>query len=302
MIDSNVLEVVIGLVFCYASVALMASSIFEAIANWFNLRSRNLFNGICALLNTDESSAGQKLLLSVYNDALAHPLGNGKAAVMDDIKNKPSYIAPTDFAKAFIQAVQSSKTTTPADTRTSTDANATAESSSSEKKSTEDLSRSMSIFASLDLPDSQLKTMIESILDKTSGDVDKVQAELAKWFDSSMESVSATYRRHSQFWCFIIAIAITVIFNIDSVQLFKNLWQQPTLVTQVGLAETGDANAAYQQLRALPIGWQDHSWQDLKDTWFVGWLVTASASLFGAPFWFELLKNLGKLRPQPKKD
>jgi hypothetical protein len=276
MINSNVLEVAIGLVFCYASVALMASSMFEAIANWFNLRSKNLFKGICDLLNAGESSTGQQLLLSVYNHALAHPLGNGKAASMDEIKNKPSYIAPTDFAKAFIGAVESTKTAATSDEK--------------------------NILASLDMGDSQLKAMIDTMVEKASGDLERVQADLAKWFDSSMESVSAAYRRNTQLWCFVIAIVITVVFNIDSVQLFKNLWQQPTLVAELGITDTQNANVAYQQLRSLPIGWQKNSWQNLKDTWFVGWLVTASASLFGAPFWFEMLKNLAKLRPQPKKD
>ena len=28
----------------------------------------------------------------------------------------------------------------------------------------------------------------------------------------------------------------------------------------------------------------------------VGWLLTASASLFGAPFWFDLLKMIVRLR------
>jgi hypothetical protein len=274
MINSNVLEVAIGLVFCYASVALMASSMFEAIASWFTLRSKNLFKGICDLLNARESSTGQQLLLSVYNHALAHPLGNGKATTMDEIKNKPSYIAPTDFAKAFIDAVQSTKPTE---------------------------SDGKNVLTSLNMGDSQLKSMIDTMVEKAAGDLEQVQAELAKWFDSSMESVSAAYRRNTQWWCFIIALIITVVFNIDSIQLFKNLWQQPTLVAELGITDTQDANAAYQQLRALPIGWQDDSWQSLKNTWFVGWLVTASASLFGAPFWFEILKSLEKLRPQPQK-
>jgi hypothetical protein len=275
VINSNVLEVAIGLVFCYASVALMSSSIFDAIANWLNLRSRTLFKGIYALLNAGDSAGGQQLLLSVYNHALAHPLGNGKAQTMDEIKNKPSYISPTDFAKALIQTVQSTKVVV------------------ADGKDT---------LASLNLGDSQLKTMIEDMLEKAAGNIDKVQDELAKWFDSSMESVTTVYRRHSQLWCFVIALAITIILNIDSVQLFKNLWQQPTLVAELGATDSQDANAAYQQLRTLPIGWQENSLQQLKDTWFVGWLVTASASLFGAPFWFELLKNISKLRPQPKKD
>lgn len=275
MINSNVVEVAIGLVFCYASVALMASSIFEAIANWLKLRSKNLFKGIYELLNAGESAAGQQLLLSVYNHALTHPLGNGRAQTIGEIKNKPSYISPVDFAKALIQTVQSTKVI---------------------------VDDGKIAVAKLDVGDSQLKILLDGLIERAAGDLQKVQDDLAKWFDASMESVSVAYRRRSQLWCFIIALVITVVFNIDSVQLFKNLWQEPTLVAELGLSGTQDANAAYQQLRALPIGWQENSLQLLQDTWFVGWLVTASASLFGAPFWFELLKNISKLRSQPKKD
>jgi hypothetical protein len=72
MFNGTVLEVAIGLVFCYASVALIASSIYEAIASWLNLRSETLFKGIQSLLNEGVGS-NQALLLGIYNHALACP-------------------------------------------------------------------------------------------------------------------------------------------------------------------------------------------------------------------------------------
>jgi len=54
MLNSTVLEVAIGLVFCYASVALITSSIYEAIASYRGLRSETLFKGIQSLLNAKD--------------------------------------------------------------------------------------------------------------------------------------------------------------------------------------------------------------------------------------------------------
>lgn len=62
MFNSTVLEVAIGLVFCYASVALITSSIYEALASWLGLRSKNLLTGIKSLLNAN----------SAFGDALLH--------------------------------------------------------------------------------------------------------------------------------------------------------------------------------------------------------------------------------------
>ncbi len=270
MINSNVLEVAIGLVFCYASVALMSSSIFEALANWFNLRSRNLLKGISQLLNADSAGPGRELLMAVYNHGAVHPLGDGLAQQVKAIKNKPDFIAATDFAAAVIHSLSAGSSGTAQD-KLSLDA--------------------------LPLGDSRLAQVMKYALDKAAGDMQQLQQELANWFDQGMEQVSAAYRRRSQLWCFAIALAITAIFNIDSVQLFKALWLQPQVAAQLQLsAEALAANQGLPVLQQLPIGWQPGSWDALVHTAFVGWLVTASAALFGAPFWFDVLKNLTRLR------
>ena len=270
MFNSTVLEVAIGLIFCYASVALIASSVYEAIASWLNLRSKTLLSGLVVLLNA-KSGDGQDLLLRIYNDALAHPTGDGSAKKLEDVKNKPSYISPKSFAFALIHAIQSVS------------------------NNADDFSRSINA-----IKDDQLRELLQKLYLKTSGNLDALQHELALWFDQAMGKVSGVYKKQSQMWCFIIALVLAVGFNIDSVHLFKTLWLHPASIAQLNLPSSNQilVESAYTQLQTLPIGWGDTFDVSLlfRPSAIMGWLVTASASLFGAPFWFDLLKMLVRLR------
>ena len=75
MFDSSVLDVVIGLVFCFASVALLVSAVNEAIASALKLRHKSLVAGIKKLLN---DAQGTGLVVKLYNHALVSPLAPGK--------------------------------------------------------------------------------------------------------------------------------------------------------------------------------------------------------------------------------
>lgn len=109
MFNTPILEVAIGLVFCFASVALITSAIFEAIASWLNLRSGTLLAQIQRLLNAN-TTEGERLLLQVYNHALVHPLGGGTATDTKALrKNAPSYIDPRHFATALIDTLQTAQ-------------------------------------------------------------------------------------------------------------------------------------------------------------------------------------------------
>jgi hypothetical protein len=270
MFNSTVLEVAIGLIFCYASVALIASSVYEALASWLNLRSKTLLRGLIELLNA-KSGSGRELLLRIYNDALAHPAGDGTAKKVEDVKNKPAYIPPKSFALALIHAIQSG----------------------SDK--VDDLARDINA-----VKDEQIRALLQKLHQKAMGDVDAFQHELAMWFDQAMGKVSGVYKKQSQIWCFIIAFALAVGFNIDSVHLFKTLWLHPASIAQLNFSSSNQvlADNAYIQLQKLPIGWGDNFQLSMlfKPAVIMGWLVTASASLFGAPFWFDLLKMLVRLR------
>lgn len=268
MFNSTVLEVAIGLVFCYASVALIASSIYEAIASWLNLRSETLFKGIQSLLN--EGGSNQTLLLGIYNHALASPLGSGTANKIEEIKTKPSYIDSKNFASALIQTIQ------PA-------------SSGDFVKLGQDING---------IQNDQMKQLLLGMYDSSAGNIEKFQSALAAWFDSGMDRLSGNYKRQSQLWCFVIALVLAGLFNIDSFHLFTTLWQHPALVEQISSPATS-SEAALTKIQTLPIGWSntenlEYLYENPKV--FAGWLITASASLFGGPFWFDLLKQLINLR------
>jgi hypothetical protein len=270
LFNSSVLEVAIGLIFCYASVALIASSIFEAIASWLNLRSKTLLAGVSSLLNA-QSPAGEALVLKIYNHALAHPTGNGAAESIKDLQNNPSYIDPKHFALALIESIQSVP-----------DGFATLKA---------DLS---------DITDPQIRQLLCGMYDRAAGNVQALQSEIAAWFDAGMDRVSGSYKRKSQTWCFVIAFVLAACFNIDSIHLFSTLWQHPTLVAQI-TAPTATVNTqdALGGLMSLPIGWQTGFGQFT----IIGWLITATAALFGAPFWFDLLQQFIHLRgtgPKPE--
>ena len=104
MVNSAVLEVVIGMVFCFASVALIASYLYETGASLLGLRATSLLKGIKAMLN-DPKLEG--VALSIYNSALANPRHDGRTSAGQQPKVLPSYIASKDFASALLEHLQS---------------------------------------------------------------------------------------------------------------------------------------------------------------------------------------------------
>ncbi|MEK7811565.1 MAG: hypothetical protein AAB278_07100, partial [Pseudomonadota bacterium] len=269
MINSTVLEVAIGLVFCYAFVALIVSSINEAIASALKLRSKNLLEGIKSLLN-DHQLEG--LALNLYNHALVNPRAPGTAITAKDIKNKPSYIEPKNFAISLIESIQ----TTPGNF----------------KQLGEDINA---------IQDAQLRLLLQGMYTRASGDIDNLQTQLSAWFDAGMDRVSGDYKRQSQLFCFLIALVISVVLNVDSIHLFKTLWEHPAIALQITTLQSNanadgidQLNQLSEKLMGLPIGWQAP--YNVGPTAFAGWLITASAALFGAPFWFDLLQKLVRLR------
>lgn len=262
MFNSTTLEVAIGLVFCYASVAFIVSSINETIASALKLRSKSLLEGIKSLLN-DPNFNG--LALNLYNHGLVNPHGQGNAANAQALSNKPSYIDPKHFAIALIDNIQ----TIPGNfIQLGADINA--------------------------IPDPQIKQLLQGVYGRASGKIENVHADVAAWFDAGMDRLSGNYKRRSQLYCFIIALVIAGLFNIDTFQLFKTLWLHPTIAAGIS-APTLSADIPWKEFMSLPIGWPDDI-PPISGTQLAGWLVTASSTFFGAPFWFDLLQKLVRLR------
>jgi len=263
MLNSTVLDVVIGLVFCYASVALMASYMYETGASLFKLRASTLLSGIKDLLN-DQNFRG--LALSVYNHAQANPRSDGKTEAGNKPRILPSYIEPRCFAIALVDSIQA----LPGDLG--------------------DLGSKIN-----GLPDTQIKQLLQGMYERGNKEVETLRTEVSKWFEAGMERVSGTYKRWAQLFTFLIALVLVALLNIDTFHIFRTLWDHPTHLAQLaGSASSITAAHAAETLWTLPVGWSDRAILDPLE--WCGWIVTASTVLFGAPFWFDLLNRLGNIR------
>jgi hypothetical protein len=176
------------------------------------------------------------------------------------------------------------------------------------------------------LPDSALKTALIGIAARAGADRDKLLAELAQWYDASMDRLSGWYKRRVGRFLVGYALVLTVAFNLDAISLTRTLWQDSAVRTaavataesrtsQTGSSGGEDVVDAVRDTGALqiPFGWtgsaaasdpravpKDAGEWALK---VLGWLISVAALAAGAPFWFDLLGRLVNMRstgPKPK--
>lgn len=263
---STTLEVAVGLTFCYASIALIAGAAFEAGASLLKLRAGCLLDGVKALLG-DPGFVG--LARALYDHALVNPrgaaAGPGRAPAV-----LPSYIEPRHFALALIDSLQGGP------------------------GPLEDLQKQVDGMA-----DPRLQQLLRGMVARSEGRIENVRAELAAWFDAAMDRVSGSYKRTAQLWTSLAALAVAALFNVDSLHLFRVLWDHPALMAQLAVPSGTDVAQAVQALQALPVGWDPVPASIPLAV--AGWLVTASTALFGAPFWFDLLQRFVNLRGTGRK-
>ena len=291
MFQTPVISVAMGLCFTFGAVALIASSLNEAFAGLLKLRGRLLLDSLKHLLNRDPV-----LIKSIYTNAVVNPMEplqtlgkdvaarpawlahdglwgmlRGRMAGGLPFAKVPSYIESRAFAVALIDGIGARQ---------------------------RDLG---SIEAAIDrIEDSQLRGALTQLLQRAEGQVERFEAGVAAWFDLAMDRASGAYKRRAQLFTFLFGLLVAVLLNVDATHLATVLWQQPILQPPGAPA---DASAALVQLQTLPIGWSTGAAGRLDAAKLIGWLLTASAAVFGAPFWFDLLQRVVQLRSTgPKPD
>ncbi len=266
MFGSTVLEVAIGLTFCFASVSLIVSTLVEGLASVFRLRARTLLSGVKTMLNDPQF---EQLARAIYSHALVNPHDDGRASDPRDMEFKPSYIDAHHFAIALSDSLAS----IPGDYA--------------------QLGRDIE-----QVQDPQLRRVLTGIYQRAGDDAALFREGVASWFDNAMERVSGAYKRRSQLIAVLITMLLAILLNIDAIHLFRTLWQHPTLAAHVGVIPASLDMRTVNALWTLPIGWQSFP-PDFDGGLllkFAGWSLTASSALFGAPFWFDLLQKLVQVR------
>jgi len=144
-----------------------------------------------------------------------------------------------------------------------------------------------------------------------------------RWFGSGQDRAEQWFQIHVRMVTIVAAITASIFLQLDTVEIYDKLRHEPKLVEALvkaapGTLEQGaavqgqlDANArekAFADLKEkidstgfelLPHGWFAR-WPTEKLWWFnhlFGLALSAGLLTLGAPFWFNLLKNLTNLRP-----
>jgi len=291
------IDVAIGLVFCYASISIISSAIYEAFASLFKLRAASLLDGVKAMLNDKDLSG---LAHALYKSALVNPRSDGTENPKKRPKILPSYIEPRAFALALVDVIQHP----PAITTNVSEAAAAMPGADAITRALNGVEAASDAaqtikegIKTIAVDDEQLGRMLTGMYARAKGEVGRFEVELADWFDNGMDRVAGGYKRQAQLVTFLIAFAIAGLFNVDTFHLFDILWNHPGAAATLAAsaARPDDVQTAIAALKTLPVGWSV-GWTSF--TWFTifGWLATATSVLFGGPFWFDLLQRFVSLR------
>ncbi len=325
MFGSEILDVAIGLVFVFLVVSLICSAIRELAEAWFKTRAVYLEQGLRQLLH---DATGAHLVNALYNHPSVYGLYQGEydpATVTSRgafaTTNLPTYIPAGNFAVAMFDLVARGL-----------DAKDGGTADAHSSRITVDNLRSG--IAKIGVPPVQRALL--SALDMAEDDLDRARANVEAWYNASMDRVSGWYKRRTQAVLFALGLLTAVAVNANAVTIARYLYHDQGARAALVASATGTARDS-AALRAklgdvvaqldtldLPLGWQA-GWAagvvgarqhfgggpasprasitatpaDVALA-IVGWLLTACAVSFGAPFWFDLLNKFMVIRSTVK--
>jgi hypothetical protein len=309
------LDLLIGLAFIYLLLSLLCSAIQETIAGVLKLRAKNLEKGLHNMLagETDGDKLGEDALSKlIWANPLMKSLFKGT--------RKPSYVAPRTFALALLDTIapDASKPTVGPPAPGKSIPTVT-------QKPPHDVIAELRQAVADNVPE-PAKGALLPLIDEARGDIDRVRHNVEDWFDDVMARVSGWYKRQAQIILCVIALVVTIGLNADSLIMGETLWKNDAVRSAVVSAATAPSGAgttppadtksldtAAQNVSdvkklGVPMGWNDAA-RDPRHLagkyWpgkLLGWFLTFAALSLGAPFWFDALGRLARLRNSGKPE
>lgn len=303
----GMLDALIGLMFVYLVLSLIVTALVEAWNEWYGLRGRNLRAALGRLL------CSEALLAAFYQ----HPR---ILALQDKNDRDPSYIRDELFAEVLLDVM-------------------TGRRYAELRHSPHQIAAAMAIKGEEYAAATATATLTD-FLREAGGDTRQLQQLVALWFRDTQERAVGWFRRKLSWRLLVVGLVVTLATNADTLHIFSVLTADPALSQQyvkgveraladpelrgcLGADETNKATTASQdgapaagpaacewlatakreavQLTPL-LGWHDRVPAGWGWLWaLIGWALTAVALSLGAPFWFDMLQKVmrvrGSLRP-----
>ena len=292
------LDVAIGLAFLFFLLSTVCSGINEGIASFLGWRAKTLEDAVGNLLahgEWKEERDGKPHRRHLATELFEH--WRVKALVRDPSsrqrrRKRPSYMPPRAFSLAL------------AETLAKGPRGPEPQKSPWELADEQILARVKTAMKSL--PEGQARALVYKAAINADGTLEGFRRQVETGFDDAMERASGWYKRKVQFTIAVLAALVTLGLNVDSVRIGSRLWSDKPVRTAVAAkaAAASDAQKAadavdtVDQLK-LPLGWGASNAPDSVGSALrriPGWLITIAALSLGAPFWFDLLSRVARLR------
>lgn len=312
-----VLDVAIGLAFTYLLMAIIVSGLVEVLAGWRKWRGKSLRDGIAGLLDAGDHPLLDQLFKDVFTHGLVADLSS---------RGLPSYVPSRNFAMALLDVLKPVGSTGTAFSRIQFGI---------QKLPSGTVKQALSTFVEHAAGDAEaLQKRIESWFDDS---MDRLTGEYKRHTQAWMIGLALVAAMVLN----VDSISLARTLWTDPAVRSAMVGAAQQYVDRNGQQTAADAKQRLQDASCaleklpLPIGWTLQTPKkmdpppacdavalqitDFKDAmqavkerfssnawiWMiVGWLLTALAVSFGAPFWFDALKNLLNVRnagPKPPR-
>jgi hypothetical protein len=326
MFDFPALDVAIGLLFLYLVLALVCSTVNEAISTALGMRARFLQLGLVNLLSAspNPTDEGRAALRKLFGHPLVQTLVRPKRGL--DPATDPT--EPTKWwRKPPYPSYLPSRTFVAALTDLARDTAAWRAEAKPEQAeaAVERMNAAAEEFerAIASIPNTHLSEALLAVYRSVGRDASKFHRAAEQWFDDAMERVSGWYKRRVQIFLLMIATVTVFLLNADSLTAGRVLWRDDAVRAAVlkkaeaaaeGDLEEVEVEKAVKELD-LPLGWElstgDGPTEIPNDPLAIiakllGLALTIGALMLGAPFWFDLLSKIMRVRstgaPPPASD
>lgn len=221
MFGSEILEVVIGMIFIFLLLSLVCSAVNEIIEAWLNKRADFLEKGIKELLN-DKNGTG--LVKELYNHPLVSGLFRGTYADGDANKTLlPSYIPARNFALALMDIVLPADEAAKSGTNSATTPMKTAHTAPAPASATDALQPLRDAIKDNAIINPETQKALLTLIDAAGNDAAKARENIENWFNSSMDRVSGWYKRRAQVIILILGFLVAVLINADAITISNSL-------------------------------------------------------------------------------
>lgn len=220
---SAVIGVAIGLAFMYLLLSMICSTLQEWGAAVMKRRAAYLRKGLAALLN-DRGKEGLDETGPAVTQLLQHPIIQSlmtRSLVKDEAqKSSLSYLPARNFVVGLLETFAAGVLAPGADVETEL-----------QKLEVKDAQGSI-------LPEQTkaLKASLLGLARRANNDREKFLQGAEQWYDDTMDRVSGWYKRHTQVVVIIIAVLVTLILNINTVIVGKELYEDAGLREAVSAA------------------------------------------------------------------